>query len=975
MTLDDSLRSAFSSNSKQLDIKLSNVLKITDQSIQFIPATKTYESEASLLKSKYIFVDATQHHANNSNNETVSKIIQPNLNGFNGSLNGKKVLDNAYVSDPSMKCSGPQVPAPQFQIYPIDNIRVVWDDHLKLGTGVGLNNLGNTCFLNSVLQVLANTPPLVNYLFSEHHTKQPCPTQIGYCAICALKRHVHNLFEAAKYRTESISPQFIVQKLRCVMKSHTFGRQQDAHEFLRYFVDAMQTSSLFVFKDRKLDLFTKETSPIGRIFGGFHKNDIMCLFCRSVSTTFDPFLDISLEIKQFVNIEASLQHFTRQETLSSDNAYKCPKCNRKVAAHKSYTINVPPNVLTLQLKRFDHMGKIDKFVGFSEKLNLRPYMSQKQGPPVLFKLYGVVVHSGRSTNSGHYFSFVRNPMDQWHLMDDNRVCTVSPKSVLQTSAYVLFYIRVQLQTATVKPQPKLFAQKLPLSPLVQTALIKSNGSLFGLPKPADLVPEKPVLVPIGPKPNSIFAPLQKSPQQTPPVHHVAPLSFIPRALMPPAKKRISSSNGVPDQENGGEVSSLAAQNELRGEESDPEPSTSKIPQVEKTESSASSLSIENSDPPVDTSSIKIFTTPISVPTPQISTSEIKTPRSNNNFVNITTDCNNEHSIVKSEKSSNQLETPPVDPKPTILKSDSSIVKPAGSKANSEMSGSSSKVPSSSESNDKQESQLLKKSSKKRKRHRSRSESPDHNERHHHKSKKHFQNDEKLHHHKEHSEERKRREKTPKRHKKDKKRESDHKNYDGRKRSHDSERYRDSPERKSSKRTESKERKLASSFCKVGENRKKSTSPNRVEEKSTNQILSSKKEKQWEERRRLKKLKQMEKEKKSPKKVDVRKLEMPPKKSASPLLSPLEFLKRSIAPKVLTWETGKREESTNFPSSIMNNSKLQVYNERDDYNDEYDCGKVKNTKKSYENGENGHHLPALNIFQKRQDFKNRNKPLY
>lgn len=79
------------------------------------------------------------------------------------------------------------------------------------------------------------------------------------------------------------------------MKSHQSGRQEDAHEFLRYFVDSLQTAALYQFKDRKynkliallskagefsnfclfyrLDLFTKETSAISRIFGGFHKND------------------------------------------------------------------------------------------------------------------------------------------------------------------------------------------------------------------------------------------------------------------------------------------------------------------------------------------------------------------------------------------------------------------------------------------------------------------------------------------------------------------------------------------------------------------------------------------------------------------------------------------------------------------------------------------------------------------------------
>lgn len=43
-----------------------------------------------------------------------------------------------------------------------------------------------------------------------------------------------------------------------------------------------------------------------------------------------------------------------------------------------FTIYESPNVLTIQLKRFDHFGKIDRYIKFNDKLNLRPFMSEKQ---------------------------------------------------------------------------------------------------------------------------------------------------------------------------------------------------------------------------------------------------------------------------------------------------------------------------------------------------------------------------------------------------------------------------------------------------------------------------------------------------------------------------------------------------------------------------------------------------------------------
>uniref|UniRef100_A0A915K9P8 USP domain-containing protein n=1 Tax=Romanomermis culicivorax TaxID=13658 RepID=A0A915K9P8_ROMCU len=272
-------------------------------------------------------------------------------------------------------------------------------------------------------------------------------------------------------------------------------------------------------------------------------SEITCLCCKSVSTTFDPFLDISLEIKKFDSIEQSFRHFTRMETLTGDNAYKCPKCSRKVTAHKSYSIHEAPNILTIQLKRFDHFGKIDKSVSFSEKLNLRPFMSQKQGRPVIYKLYGVVVHSGRSTNSGHYYGFVRNPLDQWHLVDDSRVCVVSPKNVLHSAAYLLFYIRLPVQMAAVKPQPKAFNPQ-EQEQKQENLLIRNDSNINSCTstmKNDSLIKNYQTVLSKKSNPSGNYNGVTAA--STPIVHAVAPLpQFIPRSLISNNNVQRSASN-------------------------------------------------------------------------------------------------------------------------------------------------------------------------------------------------------------------------------------------------------------------------------------------------------------------------------------------------------------------------------------------------------------------------------------------------
>lgn len=120
------------------------------------------------------------------------------------------------------------------------------------------------------------------------------------------------------------------------------------------------------------------------------------------------------------------------------------RCKKYVDAQKQLTIYRPPLVLNIHLKRFEYAGpggsKIGKHVRFGETLDLREFVSPgRRGRVGLYRLYAVLVHQGKSCNSGHYYCFVRSSSGAWYCMDDESVTQVGLATVLNRPAYMLFY--------------------------------------------------------------------------------------------------------------------------------------------------------------------------------------------------------------------------------------------------------------------------------------------------------------------------------------------------------------------------------------------------------------------------------------------------------------------------------------------------------------------------------------------------------
>ncbi|XP_057767166.1 ubiquitin carboxyl-terminal hydrolase 23-like [Salvia miltiorrhiza] len=305
--------------------------------------------------------------------------------------------------------------------------------------GAGLRNLGNTCFLNSVLQCLTYTAPLAAYLQSGKH-QNSCRTA-GFCALCAIQKHVSRALQSSG---RILEPKDLVSNLRCISRSFRNARQEDAHEYMVNLLESMHKCCLPSGVPSESPS-AYEKSLVHKIFGGRLRSQVKCMQCSYCSNKFDPFLDLSLEIQKADSLYKALAHFTAKEQLDGGaREYQCDQCKQKVKASKQLTVHKAPQVLAVHLKRFSSHSpgqKVDKRVAFEPTLDLKPFVTGPYDGDLKYTLYGVLVHYGWSTHSGHYYCFVRTSSGMWYSLDDNQVVQVNERKVLEQKAYMMFYVR------------------------------------------------------------------------------------------------------------------------------------------------------------------------------------------------------------------------------------------------------------------------------------------------------------------------------------------------------------------------------------------------------------------------------------------------------------------------------------------------------------------------------------------------------
>ena len=267
----------------------------------------------------------------------------------------------------------------------------------------GLRNLGNSCYMNSILQCMFNTTHLAEYILSNNYRRDiNRKNTMGYGGKVAESFAV--LLKAiwtGQFRY--LIPSDMKQIAGSINDNFGGYTQEDSHEFLLFLLDGLHEDMNKISNckyesepdnDGQSDVQAakmaweyhkkRNESIIVELFTGQYKATLTCSYCQKTSRKFDAFRFLTLSLPSVSSPLVDLiRDFSKQEKLTGDDRWKCPNCKVPRVAFRTIEIWKLPPILIIHLKRFVYSGrwrdKIHSNVNFPiSGLNLANYTCGQQ---------------------------------------------------------------------------------------------------------------------------------------------------------------------------------------------------------------------------------------------------------------------------------------------------------------------------------------------------------------------------------------------------------------------------------------------------------------------------------------------------------------------------------------------------------------------------------------------------------------------
>lgn len=332
----------------------------------------------------------------------------------------------------------------------------------------GLTNLHNTCFINSTMQILSHTYELNEFLEKKTYVKR-LNNKYDSALLIEWDELRNILWKENKVETPF---RFIktVHKLAKLKHKDIFTGfdQNDSSEFLIFVIDCFHNAlsrrvNMTIegeIKDEKdkiavkcfekiKEMFETDYSEIWRMFYGIQISKLENTNTgEKISMVPEPFFVINLPIPSNIknpSLKDCFDLYVEGEILDGDNSVLCETTGEKVSAKKNLVFWCLPNILVIDIKRFNmSLNKNATMIDFPlNDLDLSDYVVGYDKHSFVYDLYGVSNHIGTMTG-GHYTSFIKNANNKWYHFNDSNVTEVQNiKQIVTPNAYCFFYRKQQ----------------------------------------------------------------------------------------------------------------------------------------------------------------------------------------------------------------------------------------------------------------------------------------------------------------------------------------------------------------------------------------------------------------------------------------------------------------------------------------------------------------------------------------------------